>query len=715
MIRDYYDALGVEVLRTNGSEATARCFANPDAHKSGWDKNPSMDVNLANGLWNCHACGAGGNPYQAAIALGRSPAEAMGLLERFGLTDPNRNGKPEHAEKVKARELPSGQQLAHWHRALLGNPKLTERLYELRRWTPEAIERLAVGFDSERIVFPIHDGHSSLVGLVRYHPNPAERNGAKKSLADKDSTRDLFPAAETLTGGEAFLVEGEADAVAAHSIGLPAVSVPGVKGWRPEWATRFTGKRVTVIADCDKQGRGLAQEVAGDLLPHAAEVRVLDLDPARDDGYDLGDLVRDAENREELPQVGNLVRELAAKVGLFEAAKPEPPEPTSEKPHTTKLRALDVKRILSEPPPEVDWRVKPILAEGGLSMLFAPPGEGKSLLAGTLTAAACHGESVAGFTTQRSEVVYIDAENGEWEIARRIHSLGVPPDGFRVYEADGFDLRHHGDELEAIVGDAQIVVLDSLRSLAPGLDENDSGQCEAALGPLRRLAHGQQKAVLLIHHANKGGKAYRGSSAILAAVDITFALGRAEGDPMGCRRYLACHKMRVGPEPERRWLSLSAEGGMVLIGEAEPFETEEPRPTASVSEQLTPQIETVIASKRLHLADVARAVGRDPKDRTVRRVLEHLQREERANKDNDGFWQGVMVSPPDTLGGVTRDTISTNPLVERDSEGVTQGVTQYLVTPFDTPPKLAENPPLATPEQEAEAERLLEKFGGDRA
>jgi hypothetical protein len=52
---------------------------------------------------------------------------------------------------------------------------------------------------------------------------------------------------------------------------------------------------------------------------------------------------------------------------------------------------------------------------------------------------------------------------------------------------DDFDLRRDAEELVGIIEaeQADVVILDSLRSLAPGLDENDSGQCEAALGGRR--------------------------------------------------------------------------------------------------------------------------------------------------------------------------------------------------------------------------------------
>jgi len=48
-----------------------------------------------------------------------------------------------------------------------------------------------------------------------------------------------------------------------------------------------------IVPDCDRQA-ALATRVAVDLAAHAADVRVVDLDPSRDDGYDVGDLLEEA-------------------------------------------------------------------------------------------------------------------------------------------------------------------------------------------------------------------------------------------------------------------------------------------------------------------------------------------------------------------------------------------------------------------------------------
>jgi DNA primase len=84
--------------------------------------------------------------------------------------------------------------------------------------------------------------------------------------------------------------------IAARSCGWPAVAVPGDHAWRPAWAELLRGRLVTVVMDCDDAGRNAAERIAADLAPVSA-VRIVDLAPNRDDGFDLTDWVHDRSNQ----------------------------------------------------------------------------------------------------------------------------------------------------------------------------------------------------------------------------------------------------------------------------------------------------------------------------------------------------------------------------------------------------------------------------------
>ena len=68
--------------------------------------------------------------------------------------------------------------------------------------------------------------------------------------------------------------------------------MPGTHAWRAQWAELFAAREVTVIMDCDRPGRQAAARIGRDLHAHGARVRLVDLAPERDDGYDLSDWLR---------------------------------------------------------------------------------------------------------------------------------------------------------------------------------------------------------------------------------------------------------------------------------------------------------------------------------------------------------------------------------------------------------------------------------------
>jgi len=322
--RAFYADLGLELPDRGGENIQVRCFAAPEAHRRE-DRRTSCSVNLETGAFNCFGCGAKGGSYDAALLCGRSPREAMELLRRHGLERDNDERPPMRERSEPEAAPPSEADLDRYRQALETNTTALARLEELRGWTGGTVRALGLGLDGERVIVPTRRSGGALVNLLRYVPDPERRNGGPKLLAEKGCPRDLFPAPETLEGGVAWIVEGEPDAVAGHSLGLPAVAVPGTGGWRAEWAERFTGGRVVVCLDCDRQGREAAQRIARDLSDHAAEVRVLDLDPKRDDGYDLGDLTLEASRNGEAEraELRRLLERMAAKAPPLELPEPE--------------------------------------------------------------------------------------------------------------------------------------------------------------------------------------------------------------------------------------------------------------------------------------------------------------------------------------------------------------------------------------------------------
>jgi hypothetical protein len=440
-VRDLYAQLGVTLGRGDDRNAAARCFANPDAHRHD-DRNASCSVSLSTGAWKCHACGAHGGAYDACLAHRLDPAQAMDALRRHDLAD---DDQPAPARATPRQQPPAPVTAATPPTAPGVPPKVAERLHELRGWTAEAIRRLDLRLNGDRVVIPLTLPDGSPAGELRYQPNPLRRNGQPKMLAAAGTQRCLYPPPERVTGDPLWIVEGEPDAISAASIDLPAVAVPGANGWRDEWAPRFAERRVVICTDCDQPGRTLAQQVAAALTPVAAEVRVLDLATGRSDGFDLGDLVHDG--RDQPVSVRRL---------LHAAARETKPVARDGGRHAQRIERWQ--RILTEiidghaddtapiplPFPALNTATYGGLRPGELVVVAGYTGHGKSVLADMVLDHA----AAAGYRCHLYMTEMTLRDRGERLLARR---TGVPFGRIRsrnLRDHDRDELRHAIEALD---------------------------------------------------------------------------------------------------------------------------------------------------------------------------------------------------------------------------------------------------------------------------
>lgn len=462
------------------------------------------------------------------------------------------------------------------------------------------------------------------------------------ALSPNGGPRARQPAGQGLTlwrpterlGPTALVCEGESDALSAITAlsraprpelrQLPVFAVPG---------TGYPARRLSedlraldvvdalLAFDADEAGRAYAAKAADALQGVGIHPIPVELP----EGKDLADTAASVE------QAGRwLAGLLADSQAAAEVAAGKGPQIRSERssgaPAT--LHRLDVAHMVGEQPPPVPWVIEGLAVRGCLTLLTGREGEGKSLLAASLAGAVAAGETVAGMNCLEGTALVVDAENGKHEIHRRVHSLGLPTSGVEVVEADGFHLGRHLDELIDLIRDVRplFVVLDSFRSLWPGGDENDPADAAAVLDPLRNALRAEGAAGLLLHHLAKGAGDYRGSTAIGASVELGFKLTRTEEDPEKAdRRKLDCYKCRPAPEPERRWFRLHVERGRVFVERADPYAGDSDAPAAArpVRAELAPDM-LAAATTPIAWPDLARAIGREPKDGTARRLRDDL-------------------------------------------------------------------------------------------
>ena len=274
-VRAFYTTLGIELPGWPKLEAPIRCFAQPDAHNHD-DRSPSCSVNLASGAWNCHGCGAHGGAYDAALAAGLTPRDAMELLIANGLAQPRRDSvmrscRPPALSRSRRRprrepaerDSPSPTPTFSRGREMLdADSRLVRRLILERAWAPRIMRALQVGFDGARITFPIRNAQGHLRGMLRYD---AFGRRDPKMRAVAGTRLGLIPHPSAEASDHIILVEGPPDMIAARSAGLPAIAIPGTHAWHPAWAQLLAGRRVTIVMDCDAPGRRAAEEIAASL------------------------------------------------------------------------------------------------------------------------------------------------------------------------------------------------------------------------------------------------------------------------------------------------------------------------------------------------------------------------------------------------------------------------------------------------------------------
>lgn len=196
-------------------------------------------------------------------------------------------------------------------------------------------------------------------------------------------------------------------------------------------------------------------------------------------------------------------------------------------------------------PVELEWIIEGMVLKGDCNLIHAPGGVGKSMLALYIALhLAAHGtdpENPLGtifghFPVPKARAtLFIQAENSTAAMHQRIHAMtiGIPTlkNGLsrvfilRQYEDTTITGKRFSDPdfcnfvVEYIKGieksgiKIDLLIIDPLISYLDG-NENDSVETRATLDGISRIANQAKCTPIVIHHANKAGKEYRGSTAI---------------------------------------------------------------------------------------------------------------------------------------------------------------------------------------------------------
>ncbi len=205
-----------------------------------------------------------------------------------------------------------------------------------------------------------------------------------------------------------------------------------------------------------------------------------------------------------------------------------------KKPRYTVYTAADA----LAPQPPVNWVVDQLIAPGSVSIFYGFSATKKTYSLISLGVHATLGKDWLGFKVRACRVLFIDEESNERRLKMRLHdALNGAGAGastqFSFVSLAGFKLSNPQDVDEIIElirkQGAGLVIIDSLAAIKDG-DENSVNDVQPVMSALRRIAAETDAAVVVIHHRAKSGS-YRGSTAIMASMDVLVRVTSEPGSP----------------------------------------------------------------------------------------------------------------------------------------------------------------------------------------
>jgi putative DNA primase/helicase len=238
--------------------------------------------------------------------------------------------------------------------------------------------------------------------------------------------------------------------------------------------------------------------------------------------------------------------------------------------------------------------MSPWLLDGSLNMIYGPRGAGKTwlslMIAVAVTREKAKGTQIGPWeVSTETGVLYIDGEMGEYELQKRMKLLKKPLEkdhkdlpldilsgnrfakNFR--KQLGISDEKYRESIYRYLEDNkqyQLLILDNIASLTPGIDENIKHAWDPINQWLISLRH-LGVAVILVHHAGKS-KQQRGTSGREDALDCVIQLDTNSDDgSSGANFVLNFEKARNIPsdkvEPFTLKLVECEDGGLTWISE----------------------------------------------------------------------------------------------------------------------------------------------------
>jgi AAA domain-containing protein len=346
--------------------------------------------------------------------------------------------------------------------------------------------------------------------------------------------RVLYHLPDVLKAKSVLIVEGEKDCAAARKLGLVASCNPGGAGkWREEFSESLRGKRIAIIADADEPGRQHAQTIAASLHGKVESLKVLELPGVKD----LTEWVDRGGTREALLELIRTVPEWKL-------------QPEAQARSTSPWSAESMAEFLAENGAEIVALYEGLLYPETVSQIFSPRGIGKSVF-------ALHVAIMLARSGKR--VLCVDRDNPRRVIRERLRAWGAHEGlaNLKIISRENCPPLTRADLWSQFpYNDYDLVILDSLDSMAEGVGEQDSAKPSRAIAPILDIARRENgPAVLVLGNCVKSAQHSRGSGVVEDRADIVFEVRDAtDFHPTGSKPWVE----ELPAQGAKDWVSRSA-------------------------------------------------------------------------------------------------------------------------------------------------------------